>query len=80
MKKCNICGTEQKQVAIMKLSFNDSQIMDIPQYNINFLTYFKGKIICDKCMDVYYKVFALQMDKDFSCGGNEYYSDGRNLD
>ena len=40
----------------------------------------KGKQICDDCMDIYHKIYALNHDIDFSCGGNKYYADGRNLE
>lgn len=43
------------------------------------MTHIQGKWVCDDCMDIYYKIHAMIAGIDFSCGGNKYYADGRNL-
>jgi len=80
MGHCNICGTEQVKVNIFKLCIDGEEAGTMPQYNINLFTGIKGKRICDDCMEKYYKIDALFMDRNFSCAGKEYFSDGRNLD
>ena len=80
MSKCNICGTEQKQIGEGKISCGDKQLGTIPIYNITILTYIKGKNICENCMNTYRKISALMDGWDFSCGGNHFYADGRNLE
>ena len=79
MNKCSICGREEKQVGTYKFEI-DGQKSEIPAYNMQLLTLIKGKHICDECMDIYYKIYALMQDEDFSCGGEDYYADGRNLE
>jgi hypothetical protein len=82
MSKCSICGTEQKEIGECEISIVGSDLKPIPitQYNINIYTWIKGKGICDNCMDIYHKIYALKYDLDFSCDGNSYYADGRNLE
>lgn len=83
MDKCNICGTEQKQIGTHTFSFmgmENIKSIESPHYNIQLMTEIKGKQICTKCMDTYYKIDALMREMDFSCGGTHYYADGRNLD
>ena len=80
MNKCNICGTEQKVIGEGTLSFGDNKTTKMPIYNITLLTYIKGKNICEDCMNTYRKISALMDDWDFSCGGNHFYADGRNLE
>lgn len=82
MSKCSICGTEQKQIGNFELTIDgqENSPIKIEKYNIQLLTYLKGKHICEDCMDTYHKIYALFQDIDFSCGGKEYYADGRNLE
>lgn len=80
MSKCDVCGIEQKKIGELKLSIGDTTINNIPAYNIDFSTYIQGKRICDKCMDIYHTIHAMIAGIDFSCGGKEYYADGRNID
>lgn len=85
MRKCDICKTEQKEIGELTFGFinkdGNTETLDIksPMYNIDLMTFIKGKHICNKCMDTYRKIHALHGDMDFSCGGQKYYSDGRNL-
>lgn len=80
MDKCNVCGREQKQIGTLNFKIGDNESSTAPYYNIQLLTYIKGKWICTRCMDLYHKIEALKYDMDFSCGGTEYFADGRNLD
>lgn len=78
MNKCSICGVKQVETSTCSLEINGESVFNIPLYNIDLLTFIKGKEICNKCMDTYYKIKALKDDIDFSCG-KLYYADGRNL-
>ncbi len=80
--KCSICGMEQTIVGSGKMYFegSDEQIgNDFPVYNTQFLMGINNKDICEKCADIYYKIYAMWHKEDFSCGGKEYFADGRNL-
>lgn len=76
--KCNICNREQYKTGTRKLKIGN-QSMDIQCYNINIMTHWNGIDICDDCMDTYNKINAIMTDTTFSCGGNNYFADGRNL-
>ena len=78
MSKCSICNTEAKVIGEYELRIGSNTSI-IPKYNIQILTHVGGKDICNDCMDKYYKIDALYRQRDFSCGGVEYYADGRNL-
>lgn len=86
MARCSICGTEQKEIGTLKWRItnkdgeSEKDYNVSPCYNINLMTGLKGKEICDNCMDIYRKIYALEHNIDFSCGSNMYYADGRNLD
>lgn len=79
MSKCSICEQEQRIIDNGKVIIGD-KIIELPLYNIDLLTFIKGKNICNECMDIYNKIHALENNIDFSCGGTMYFADGRNLD
>lgn len=74
MRKCSICGKEEQVVG--NLTIGDNKW---PMYDPQILTVINNKCICNNCMDIYYKIYALDRNENFSCDGKEYYADGRNL-
>lgn len=79
---CAICGTKQVKDGTLTftLSMNDKEkSFESPSYNISLHTFIKGHHICERCMDIYRKIKALEYNIDFSTGSEEYYADGRNL-
>ena len=81
MEKCNICGTTPKQIGSMEIKTNNGEdnLTETPLYDRTTFTMIKGQRICNECMDIYHKIFALCHDIDFSCGSQYYYADGHNL-
>lgn len=79
MSKCDVCGTKQEKIGESTISIC-GQELNVAHYNINLTTHVQGKWVCDDCMDIYYTIHAMIAGVDFSCGGKEYYADGRNLD
>lgn len=78
MSRCDICGTEQKKIGESAVKICEQELK-VSHYNINIMTHIHGKWICVNCMDTYHKIYAMEMGYNFSCGGKEYYADGRNL-
>lgn len=80
MRKCDICGVEQEQVGSIGIKIgNIKTTFDIPTYNIELLACVKGKYICNTCMDIYHKIYALENDINHLYANIEYYDDGRNF-
>ena len=81
MEKCNICGATPKQIGSMGIKINNEKdsLTETPLYDRTTFTMIEGKRICNECMDIYDKIFALYHDVDFSCGDQYYYTDGHNL-
>lgn len=76
--KCSICGTVQVQIGGWYVSFGSMKFKS-PMYNINLLTSYGKYQICDNCIHNHNKIKSLEIELDFSSGGNNYYADGRNL-
>lgn len=82
MDRCSICGRRRFKVGEYELTVGDDKESKskISVYNLELLTHLRGKPVCNYCMDKYHKIQALETGIDFSCGGNQYYCDGRNLE
>jgi len=76
IRKCSICGREQKKIENLTIGNNK---ISWPMYDPQILTVINNKCICNNCMDIYHKIYALDINENFSCRGREYYADGRNL-
>ncbi len=52
MNRCNVCGKQQIKIGTWTIIVGEQESVS-PMYNIDLLTFIKGKHICNKCMDVY---------------------------
>lgn len=75
--KCSCCGTEKVQIGEFEIKIGDKKIDGIPAYNIQMITYIKGRDICEDCMDKYMYVDTIMTGRNVSRGGIQYFGDGR---
>lgn len=74
--RCDCCGTEQIQTTEYEMLINGKLVGTVPAYNITIMTYFKGKKICEDCMDKHMYIDALFMGRDVARGHIKYFGDG----
>ena len=75
--ECSCCGTEKVQIGEFEIKIGDKKIEWVPAYNIQMITYIKGRDICEDCMDKYMYIDAIMTGRNVSRGGTQYFGDGR---